>query len=273
MLILADKPGQLGNSLILFANLWAFAKKHQLRFYNPAFYSYAPYFQFTRRKAIFNKWFYQFLHPLARLFRKTGSRVCVALDWHQSMDLDNEVQSQELLHSLRILMGWKYRGQKLIHQHQTEIRALFSPAEPFAAQLDNFWRTTFSDHQKIIIGLHIRRGDYKNFENGIYFYNLDDYKKLIHQLVNLFPTQKLHVLLCSNEQVSIADFTGLGAEISAGPGHELLDLYALAKCHYLLGPPSTYSMWASFYGKVPLNMLHNIDKPIVLSDFKCISEL
>ena len=273
MLILADKPGQLGNSLILYANLWAFAKEHHLRLYNPAFYSYAPYFVFTRGKYSINKWMYRLLHPLARLFRKTGSRLCIALDWQQSLDLDQKAQYHALLHPFRLIMGWKYRGQKLVQAHKSTIKTLFSPAEPYALQLEDFWQKTFIDNQEIILGMHIRRGDYAGFENGIYYYSLEDYKKLIPQLVNLFPKQKLHLLICSNEQIPLSEFSGLGAKISAGPGHELLDMYAFAKCHYLIGPPSTYTMWASFYGEVPLYMLHNIQQPFVLSDFKCVDEL
>jgi len=33
------------------------------------------------------------------------------------------------------------------------------------------------------------------------------------------------------------------------------DLYALAKCDYILGPLSSYSQWASFYGNKPLYQL------------------
>jgi hypothetical protein len=37
-----------------------------------------------------------------------------------------------------------------------------------------------------------------------------------------------------------------------------VDLYSLARCDYVFGPPSTYSQWASFYGNKPL--LHVFDR-------------
>jgi len=40
------------------------------------------------------------------------------------------------------------------------------------------------------------------------------------------------------------------------------DLYALAECDYIIGPPSTYTLWASFYGDTPLwFMEHKGDIP------------
>jgi hypothetical protein len=42
----------------------------------------------------------------------------------------------------------------------------------------------------------------------------------------------------------------------AGPGHFIEDLYALASCDYIIGPPSTFSQWASFYGNVPRYMVN-----------------
>lgn len=46
------------------------------------------------------------------------------------------------------------------------------------------------------------------------------------------------------------------------------DMYSLAECDYIIGPPSTYTMWASFYGEVPLYMVDNPSLKPVLSDFK-----
>jgi hypothetical protein len=55
-----------------------------------------------------------------------------------------------------------------------------------------------------------------------------------------------------------------------GNNQELEDMYALAGCDYIIGPPSTFSMWASFIGKVPLFHLHDREINFSLSDFKVI---
>jgi hypothetical protein len=44
-------------------------------------------------------------------------------------------------------------------------------------------------------------------------------------------------------------------------------MYALASCDYIVGPPSTFSLWASFYGQVPLCFLQKPDEFLALANF------
>jgi hypothetical protein len=52
-----------------------------------------------------------------------------------------------------------------------------------------------------------------------------------------------------------------------GPGHVVQDMYALARCDYLLGPPSTFTIWSSFYGRVPLCHVESPDQELALASF------
>jgi len=45
-------------------------------------------------------------------------------------------------------------------------------------------------------------------------------------------------------------------------------MYGFARCDYLIGPPSTFTMWASFYGQVPLNIICRNDQPQAIDDFR-----
>ena len=51
---------------------------------------------------------------------------------------------------------------------------------------------------------------------------------------------------------------------------DIEDLYALSICDYILGPPSTFSMWASFYGGVPLRFIKHSNDKIFLREFSRI---
>jgi hypothetical protein len=73
-------------------------------------------------------------------------------------------------------------------------------------------------------------------------------------------------LLCSNEALDLRDFADLPVRLATG--HFVEDLYALAACDYVLGPPSSYSMWASFYGQVPLLHIERPEQEIQLTDFQ-----
>jgi hypothetical protein len=50
------------------------------------------------------------------------------------------------------------------------------------------------------------------------------------------------------------------------------DLYALARCDYIMGPPSTYTQWASFYGNRPMLSLDGGDQRIDRDKFQ-VSDL
>ena len=50
------------------------------------------------------------------------------------------------------------------------------------------------------------------------------------------------------------DLDGLDAVVSDAT--HLVDMYALAGCDLIVGPDSTFSHWASFYGNVPIHILN-----------------
>jgi hypothetical protein len=61
--------------------------------------------------------------------------------------------------------------------------------------------------------------------------------------------------------------------VTFGPGHQVEDLYALAACDRLLAAPSTFSMWASFYGAVPLYVVPHAAPDFSLADFRVFTHL
>lgn len=48
------------------------------------------------------------------------------------------------------------------------------------------------------------------------------------------------------------------------------DLYALSRCNYIMGPPSTFTMWASFIGDVPLRIVKYSNENIERDEFSPI---
>jgi hypothetical protein len=72
----------------------------------------------------------------------------------------------------------------------------------------------------------------------------------MRDLADQFPGERVSFLVCSDEPRRQDEFPGLS--VGFGPGSPMGDLYSLAKCDYILGPSSSYSQWASFYGNKPL---------------------
>jgi len=157
------------------------------------------------------------------------------------------VEDLQLLHKYRDLIR-KY-FTPLVH-HQTSVAALVSRAKQCC---------------DVLIGLHIRQGDYAEHKNGIFFFTTKQYTELMKLVVDLFPSQKVGFLICSNASQESEYFTGFNYIF--GNNHIIEDMYALAECDYIIGPPSTYTMWASFYGQKPLYMIRDLQKDFTLNHF------
>lgn len=170
-----------------------------------------------------------------------------------------------------LVEGWPNRlGNAGMVEHQAdEIRNIFRFKKEITYPVDSLF-SSFGD-EYTIIGVHIRRGDYIEWLDGIYYYVDEDYyyvMKTLREKLKL-KGKKVKFLLCSNEKIEFANFQGLDYfVIPESSGSK--DLYALSKCSYIVGPPSSYSQWASFMGKVPVKYIMSINEKIMLSDFSRI---
>jgi len=117
-----------------------------------------------------------------------------------------------------------------------------------------------------LIGVHIRHGDYRHFMDGKYFYTFEEYHQILKEVRILFPHQKVRFCICSNVPIEKEKFYGL--DIVTGPGEAIDDMYVLAGCDYLVGPPSTFTIWASFYGNTPLYQIEDPESKIKEEDFQ-----
>ena len=88
----------------------------------------------------------------------------------------------------------------------------------------------------------------------------------MRQFSILTPGKKIGFVICSNDDVTLTIPTQSVAFYPRGIFIE--DLYTLAGCDYIIGPPSTFSQWASYYGNKPIKILFNPDDHIKdLSEF------
>ena len=53
----------------------------------------------------------------------------------------------------------------------------------------------------------------------------------------------------------------------------ITDLYALSRCDLIIGSPSSYSQWASFYGDVPLCLILRDKMNIIIDSFSKVVAL
>jgi hypothetical protein len=268
MVIIARKVGRLANRIMLFAHFIGAAREHGFNVVNPAFDHYASYFPamsrdlfcryppadpfvslgFAGRSVLYRLVLYttNALHALQRLGLDTG---VIRLRRDQVLDLDGPAFLSSLgRHRILLVQDWFFRSASDCEKHGDAIRSFFTPwkrhLEKSRALVEPARR-----NGSFLVGVHVRQDDYRTFKDGRYFYSHRQYRNLMEQVRSVYPDRPVSFLVCSDDPVPADAFSGF--DVLYGNGHELEDLYALASCDLLMGPPSTYSRWASFYGKVP----------------------
>ena len=122
------------------------------------------------------------------------------------------------------------------------------------------------EQSDLVIGIHIRRGDYKDWNDGRFFYEVSQYREVMIRLQSLYSDKKVGFFISSNEKMDKSQFEGCHCEFHQG-GNPILDLHTLSLCDKLVGPYSTFSRWASFIGEKPIYFIEDINKEITEDSF------
>ncbi|MEM6365895.1 MAG: hypothetical protein AAF745_15815 [Planctomycetota bacterium] len=273
MIVIARKFGQLGNRLFLFAHLIAAARHYGVELRNPCFAEYADLFPSTRS----DLWCRYEVHRQrndpadsrpSRLARKSlmaatesATNVTARLGLFRRRievirlrsgeycDLSGD-RFQAAIHSGRtlLLQGWEFRGDAFLDQHRSHVCDFFriSDSDQLAV---NRCIARARQESDILVGVHIRRGDYARFRGGRFFYTDQQYAMWMRDVQQRYAGQRVGFLVCSHDRIDQTKFRGL--TITRGPGTGLRDLYSLAETDWMMGPPSTFTAWAEFYGRKP----------------------
>jgi Glycosyl transferase family 11 len=286
--------GRLANRLIIFANFVALAEEQGHCLINFTFHSYSELFEGTRENVYCRyprpkrrSWM-DVVPGVAAFLRKTRipyhlTRYTARLNERHPVFGDKVVTLHEfpgpdytLLEGLEyqakirpakivFVYGWWLRTPALMKKHGEKIRAYFRPVEKFVtaatAAVDPLRRQA-----DILIGIHVRHGDYSYWKGGQYFFPPERYAAWMRDLVAQFPGRKVAFLVCSDEPRRVDEFPGL--VVGLGTDSPVSDVFALSQCDYILGPKSTFTQWASFYGDKPLLHLEGRDHVVKLEDFR-----
>ncbi len=283
MLIITDKVGQLANRLFQYSYIIANAIENNYSVINLNFEDYSEFFEATSKSkyahfkiknSLFSQWpkFHFLIQKITLKFSKFLIRKNIKkLFFFENLFFDNErfdlnnTHYQKIAKHKIVLIGgsWYFDYPNFI-KHADFIRSFFKPTPKYINIIDEVFNEV-SETGTILIGVHIRKGDYKHFLNGIHYFENDIYIERMKQAEELIGG-KIKFLLCSNEAINLNEFKNFN--VFTKPNHFIVDLYLLAKCDYILGPLSTFSMWASFYGKKPLWQITNEKINLCLSDFQ-----
>lgn len=168
---------------------------------------------------------------------------------------------------IKFISGWYFRHN--LKKHREYFKNKYSLRKEYIEYNETFLKLLKYKRSKItLIGVHIRRGDYKIWENGAYYFDWSVYLSKILELRTLLSHsghQNTQIIVFSNEEVGEYNFDE-NITISREPW--FVDHCLMGMCDYLIGPPSTFSMWASFIGGAKLCFLTSAEQQLKLSDFK-----
>ena len=281
MLIVYDIPGQLGNQLWAFSNIIAVAKDLKVSVY---FILSNDYYKLlneqnlirARNENVFiyneNTFKARFILRLTYFF--TASNKILFRRFLRKLFFiyiinDKNVDSQLLLKKRNhfcLVDSWKpIEFETATIRHGEYIRNTFLPNDISKKNANDRISSLREKYDKII-AVHIRRGDYKDFMGGIHYFNDDLYQSKMLQISKLFEPLNIIFAIFSNECIDVTNFDGLNVEFN-DTNTSVGDMWAISKCDLIIGPLSTFSMWASFWNKVPLKFIRNDSLINSLKDF------
>ena len=170
-----------------------------------------------------------------------------------------------------VVTGWEAHWYDLFLKYKSEILALFA----FRPEIEEKVVEAMN-HGDMILGVHIRRGDYATFYDGKFFFSDEQYVNVIRRFLALHPDRQVKVFICGNDPKLDKDYYRRElptCEVVFPDGNPGEDLCLLSHCDYLIGAPSTFSLVAAMYHDRPLYWMMDADAPLSESSFRYFDDL
>lgn len=177
----------------------------------------------------------------------------------------------KIFHCLGFTKGWQTRTDtRYLQQTLPELKKIFRPNDEIMEKAEGML-ASMRHGADMVVGVHIRRGDYATWNDGCFFYELEDYHQFMLRIQHLYSDKKVSFFVSSNEAFDLSVFKGCTCRrFGKEPSGAVLDLYTLSLCDRIIGPFSSYSRWASFIGEVPLCFLESKDQQFDADSFSRI---
>ena len=268
MIYVRDK-GRMCNNILQYGHLYAWGREHGRETMSMRFAYKYQYFH------ICDTPHHNFLtYFLAKYAAKLKLIPVVQFnDIHQ----DTTPQEQLMLSRRHVVAeGWFVHWFDLFLKYKQDIIQLFEFNNEVKQAVDA--QLAPLPECDIRLGVHIRRGDYRRWHGGRYFYTDEQYISYIRQFLALHPDKRVNIFVCGNDpELDTEKFsTSLCAQNDSEPkpvtvifpnGNPGEDLCLLSRCDYLMGAPSTFTLVASMYHDTPLCWMMDATQPLTPSSF------
>lgn len=270
-IIAIDAFGNHTNNLYQFTQLYCFSKENNLNLYYLEFNKIKRYYNINyNNKSNFSiDIFYLFLHFAFKILTKFKIIKIYNLSLPENCKkIITDICSKRK--KIIFTTGWShnnntilYQGQDLEVKYKDEIISLFRNDCPEIIE------KYFPDKNKITIGLHIRRGDYKYYKDGKYYYSDEVYKSAVYSFTDNINLKDFNIIIFTNDKDLDKEFYLQNFKNCFFSCEEFQIDYELMKnCNYLIGAPSSFTMWASYLGNVPLYHIKEKNQAVTRECFK-----
>lgn len=295
MIVTISSGGRLGNQLMFAANLMATSIEYDIPYQNIAFEA-GQFFvcesTVSGVRNVYNKTIYKILNfyfwKMKKVLHKCPGVVEI---------IDNENQAVEFFtlfgkkKGIKLLHCWPYLDYASLYKHQNQIRAQLYPKKEYLQEVDAVACELGLDRAEVLVGIHIRMEDYVRWMDGRYFFEQIVYKSRMDEIAALYPDKRIVFVVFSNGEIDKRAFTNDKYDVVYSNGTAIVDMILMSRCNLLVGPPSTFSGWASFMGAVPryimldrdtsinsldcfgVYMIDNMDNRLTQDGYKILSKL
>lgn len=265
MRIICDAPGQTCNRLWTYvasvAECVAESKKMAILFFDWTIEDFpnllhCPFIYFP----LWHKWY---------LERGNGWNNYKGLTWKAT----HNKKMDKIFSFFGCIKGWDTRTDtRYLAQTKKQLQYIFRPKDEITSKAESII-ARLRKNSDIIVGVHIRRGDYATWNEGKFFYSLEQYHQFMLRIKEAHKDKRVAFFISSNEKFSTDIFKDCRcARFGKEPSGAILDLYTLSICDLIIGPFSSYSRWASFIGEVPLCFIESKEQDFKDENFSRITD-
>ncbi len=232
-IVILEKPhAQESNQLIQNMHFDAFCFEKGAVFLNPKFYHLS--ITISRSKLnLFLKIFGRIL--VNNLVRKTLIKMKLAS--YKKFYAPN-MQDNFDISFITYVKGWYFRnGVTLNNNRQFYINRFNSLLVT---------EDLYENKNEVLVGVHIRRGDYINFLDGKYFLSDEQYIEALINVTNDIEGDFKVIIFGNDPHLNTRKYLDLGLNLSFSNGTIYQDYYRLSKCDIVIGPTSTFTIWSQF---------------------------
>ena len=262
-MIFARDKSQMCNNLLQYAHVYAWGREHGRKVISMRFSYKYQYFRICHTPLTGFGWylFAKYLSALGLLPTANFKRA----------ECNHEALERKMFrHKHIVVSGWNVRFYDLFLKYRSEICDLFTIDDIYTNPVrEKMLQVEGGDDNVVRLGVHIRRGDYAQWKDGIYCYDDETYARYINRFAALHDGEDIHVFLSTNDPDVVEEkYQEMcpNVHIHYLRGNSPQDLFMLSECDYVIGPPSTFSLVAIMYRDIPLYRMDTSDETVSLKD-------